>query len=78
MAKSITTKQLLQIAELLEEDLHIIQFTKYGWTIAHPLQERLDLKTLFDCTFKWKGSDFGYRGTFYLLDEKTVGGSYGE
>lgn len=76
MAKPLTTSQLQQIAELLEEDFHVIQFTNNGWTIAHPLVERLEL-SLFDCTFNWKGEDPGYRGIFYLHDEETIGGIYG-
>jgi hypothetical protein len=49
----------------LEEDHHIIQFTDHGWTIAHPIRERIHLDTLFDCPVRWD-EDPGVRGRFVV------------
>lgn len=45
---------------------HIIEFRDDGWTIAHPLEERLNLDTLFGCGVTWSDGDIGYRGRYYL------------
>ena len=52
---------------------HLIQFAEDGWTIAHPIAERLDLDSLFDCTMRWDDDDPGVRGRFYLNDDRTLG-----
>ena len=56
------------------DERHIIQFTDDGWTIAHPLSERRDLDSLFDCDLQWDGDDPGVRGRFVLIDNTTLGG----
>lgn len=67
---------LEKLEKLLTEEHHIIQFTNFGWMIAHPLKERLD-GSLFDCrlNLKWD-SDLDLRGQFWLLDDGTVGEKY--
>jgi hypothetical protein len=49
------------------DDRHIIDFRNDGWTIQHPVRERLD-GSLFDCDMSnWDGGDIGYRGRYVLL-----------
>jgi len=66
---------LARLEELLAEEHHVIQFRDSGWTISHPLRERLD-GTLFDCEAFWDHDDPGMRGEFWLLDDGTVGDPY--
>jgi hypothetical protein len=54
------------VERALTETEHVIQFTNDGWTIAHPLVERLDLDTLFDCGMRWDFGDIGIRGRYWL------------
>lgn len=54
-------------------DQHLIQFTDSGWTIAHPLSERIDLDSLFDCPMRWEHADPGVRGVFVLDFDGTLG-----
>ena len=65
----------LRKLDAIEEaaDRHLIQFRDDGWTIAHPVSERLDLDTLFDCSIRWEGDDPGVCGVFELLDGETLG-----
>jgi hypothetical protein len=44
----------------------MIELRDDGWMIAHPVRERLDLNTLFDCKVRWINEDLGVRGRFYL------------
>jgi len=61
------------------DDRHLIQFTDSGWTIAHPIRERLDLDTLFDCKADWGGDDPGMRGRFVLeWDEESYDWALGD
>lgn len=63
---------LAKLEELLAEQHHLIRFTDRGWTIAHPLRERLE-GTLFDCRISWDNdSDPGLRGLYWL--EENVNG----
>lgn len=49
-----------------DDDRHIIEFRNDGWTIQHPLSERID-GSLFDCEYaRWTGGDPGIRGRWYL------------
>lgn len=61
-----------RIEELLAEEDHIICFRDSGWTIQHPLKERLD-GSLFDCEAFWDYDDPGSRGLFWLKNDGTVG-----
>lgn len=49
---------------------HEIEFRNDGWTVQHPISERLD-GSLFDCDFaNWDAGDIGYRGRYTLyMDE---------
>lgn len=53
------------IIALLAEERHIVYFRDEGWTVQHPLRERLD-GNLFDCEFTWGHGDPGFRGAFYI------------
>lgn len=55
-----------QLDAMLAETHHVIQFTDNGWTITHPLTERLD-GSLFDCDAFWDRDDPEVRGRFELL-----------
>lgn len=58
--------------DLLVEERHVIQFGNGGWTVAHPLNERIN-GTLFDCKVHWDWDDPGVRGKFWLeYDEDGV------
>jgi hypothetical protein len=48
---------------LFADDRHLIQFRDGGWTIAHPISERLD-GSLFDCPARWDDDDPGLRGRY--------------
>lgn len=60
--------------ELIMEEEHMIRFTDRGWTIAHPIRERLE-GTLFDCQVGW-GNDYdpSVRGVFRLFLDGSLGG----
>jgi hypothetical protein len=64
-----------KLESLLAERHHVIQFADSGWTISHPLRERLD-GSLFDCPMFWDADDPGVRGRFWLLDDGTLGAQY--
>lgn len=51
---------------------HVIQFDENGWTIQHPLIERLK-GSLFSCPMKWQGGDLGLRGRYMMLGNFHVG-----
>lgn len=57
----------------LEERRHMIQLRDDGWTIAHPLRERLDSETLFGCGLGWFAEDPGVRGVFWLNENMELG-----
>lgn len=66
--------KLADYIDLLSEDEdHLIRFNETGWTIQHPVRERLN-GTLFDCTITWEGDDVGLRGVYRLLDNYMLGG----
>lgn len=44
---------------------HIIELTYTGWTIQHPLHERVT-NSLFDCGVSWTAGDVGVYGRFNL------------
>lgn len=47
-------------------DDHLIEFRNNGWTVQHPIAERIN-GTLFGCTYAhWDGPDLGYRGRYVL------------
>jgi len=54
-----------RVQELLAEEHHQIEFRNDGWTVSHPMRERLN-GTLFDCEMRWDMGDIGYRGRFEL------------
>lgn len=56
--------EIRQLRELFADDIHLIRFTDDGWTIAHPLSERLEHATPFDCPVRWTGADPNLRGVF--------------
>lgn len=56
----------------MDERRHEIEFRDDGWTIAHPLHERIE-GTLFDCRRQWFDTDPGVRGRFYLNDDGSIG-----
>src|SRR5688500_17961819 len=45
---------------------HIIEFRDDGWTVMHPVQERVD-GSLFDCGMRWYDEDPGVRGRYVLI-----------
>lgn len=50
-------------------DEHLIEFRNDGWTIQHPIAERLD-GSMFDCPMaNWDGGDIGYRGQYVLYQD---------
>lgn len=49
------------------DNAHLIQFTDTKWTIAHPISERRDLNTLFDCQVTWDGGE--HRNGIFVLEE---------
>ena len=60
--------------ELIKEEEHLIRFTDRGWTVAHPIRERLE-GTLFDCRVCWDNDyDPGVRGTYRLFSDGSLGG----
>ena len=51
-------------------DDHLIEFRNDGWTIQHPISERID-GSLFDCQFAiWDGGDIGHRGRYVLYADE--------
>lgn len=71
----IDVETLGQLEHLLAEKDHLIQFADTGWTIAHPLRERLN-GSLFDCSLRWNDDDPGVRGRFWFLSDGTIGEVY--
>jgi Family of unknown function (DUF6085) len=65
---------------LTEDRRHIIQFTPDGWTIAHPLAERLE-GSLLDCRLRWNDEiptqywldDDDMKARYWLNDNGTLG-----
>ena len=61
------------IAELVKrapDEGHLIEFRNDGWTVQHPLAERLG-GSLFDCPMaNWDGGDIGVRGTYVLYADE--------
>lgn len=59
-----------RLGSALDDTRHLIEFRNDGWTILHPLAERIDVTDLFDCPFRWDMGDVGYRGRYWChLDE---------
>lgn len=65
-----------QIALQLVETRHLIEIRDDGWTIAHPLIERVHLDLLFDCPARWIWPDPGKRGRFWLTEDYKLGTRY--
>lgn len=63
---------LERLKQLLEETRHVVQYSGWDWTVAHPIRERLDLESLFACTVRPK-IDHNYHGRFWLNDNGTIG-----
>jgi hypothetical protein len=53
------------------KDRHIIQFSDQGWTIQHPLSERLN-DTLFNCELSYWDGPMVPTGQFELLSRNEV------
>lgn len=64
-----------KLDQLLLETNHIVQFTDRGWTVAHPIRERLN-GSLFECRVFWDADDPGVRGKFELDTDGNLGGRY--
>lgn len=47
------------------DELHQVELTDDGWTVLHPMRERLD-GSLFDCEADWSAGDIGVRGRYWL------------
>lgn len=65
---------LLRSAAIVEGDKHfddhLIEFRNDGWTVQHPITERID-GSLFDCDLAhWDGADIGYRGRYVLTHDE--------
>lgn len=69
--KALVHKLADIIDELSSDEDHFIKFNADGWTIQHPIRERLE-GTLFECYLTWDGGDVGLRGVYHLLDNYTV------
>jgi Family of unknown function (DUF6085) len=55
------------------DDDHLIEISDDGWTIQHPLTERLG-GSVFDCArARWTGGDPGVRGRFVFNADGTIG-----
>lgn len=70
----MTEEELFQqFKEMIKEEEHLIRFTDRGWTVAHPIRERLE-GTLFDCRVCWD-DDFDpmVRGIFRLFPDGSLG-----
>jgi hypothetical protein len=52
---------------------HLVHFDDEGWTVVHPLSERMDDMTLLSCRARWGGDDPGVRGTYRLLSNTEYG-----
>lgn len=67
--------EFMRQASILENDSHfddhLIEFRNDGWTVQHPVAERID-GSLFDCHYaNWDAGDIGYRGRYVLtMDEE--------
>lgn len=55
---------------------HRIQFRDDGWTIEHPIKERIE-GSLWQCKLNWDGDDPGLRGVYDLSDDGLVVLPYG-
>lgn len=53
------------VASYDPDELHQVELDDNGWTILHPLRERLD-GSLFDCEVDWSSGDIGVRGRYWL------------
>jgi hypothetical protein len=68
-------EEMARLREALAERRHMIEFRDDGWTVAHPLHERLDLETLFDCRLPVVREDGGLRGRFWMDADGTITGA---
>lgn len=68
LPEDLPVATLVKIGVLLADRDHRIQFRNDGWTIEHPLSERLD-GTLLGCPFKWTDGDIGIRGTWIMYHD---------
>lgn len=75
--EGMTWEEREKFDKLLAETRHVIQFTDVGWTVAHPIRERLN-DDIFSCRIFWENDDPGLRGRFYLNEDGTVGEPYSD
>lgn len=68
----VDAEQGIVLCKYDPDELHQVQLDNDGWTILHPLRERLD-GSLFDCEFNWSSGDIGYRGRYWLDDNGQLG-----
>ena len=69
VALDLLRKEAVEQGEAHFDD-HLIEFRNDGWTIQHPIIERID-GSLFDCPFAaWDGGDIGYRGRYVLYSDE--------
>lgn len=67
-----------RVQELLAEEHHVIDLRDDGWTISHPLRERLN-GTLFDCEITKEVFDpGGLRGRYELIWDEDGYLTFGE
>ncbi len=70
-AHALGLDPLMKVSELhalgkaWADDRHLIRFTNDGWTIQHPLRERID-GTLFDCEVRWTWGHEGFMGVWEI------------
>jgi len=56
----------------VSDETHQIEFRDDGWTIIHPIKERLD-GSLFDCRARWNAAEPGVRGRRELRYSEALG-----
>lgn len=71
MTEVFESVEVFEVPDNAEQ--HLIQFRDGGWTIQHPLTERLE-GSLFECQrANWTHGDPGVRGSFVLNDDGELG-----
>ena len=63
-----------ELRQLLADRTHLVEFHQDGWTVLHPMSERLD-GSLLDCTVSFHHLDGppSTLGLFYVTDEGEIG-----
>lgn len=69
--RSLLAEHRLAVVEL-GDGRHIVELRDDGWTIQHPVGERID-GSLFDCKVGWKLGAPNVTGRFYLNDDGSLG-----